>query len=192
MPTEQPQQEAPLSCALPLVLRLLHGWDWMITWGIESSSMMFSLSKPTASDKRIPVSLIKASNYLFSSSISAQSVCISTMQLRGIGWRSSGCSSVIQMLLHGLLSSIPYSAIDRLMMALIEPNILLIELTAKPLLRSTSRSLPASSAKAHADPATTIVLLHVSRNSPDKVMDTKTNTDIWGLIVRHSVHHLAC
>ena len=82
------------------------------------------------------------------------------------------------MLLHGLLSSIPYSAIDRLMMTLIEPNILLIELTAKPLLRSTSRSLPAFSAKAHADPATTIVLLHVSRNSPDKVMDTKTSTDI--------------
>ena len=36
------------------------------------------------------------------------------------------------------------SAIERLIMALIEPNILLIELTAKPLLRSTSRSLPAS------------------------------------------------
>ena len=48
------------------------------------------------------------------------------------------------MLENGLRPSIPCSAIARLMMALIEPNILLIEVTASPLFNRTSRSLPAS------------------------------------------------
>ena len=48
----------------------------------------------------------------------------------------------------------------------------------------------ADGAKADAHPVTAIVLLKVSRNTPDKVIDTAANTDMRGLIVRHPVRHL--
>ena len=62
----------------------------------------------------------------------------------GIGCLSSCTSSGIYMLENGLRPSIPCSAIAKLMMALIEPNTLLMDVTAKPLARRVSSSLPAS------------------------------------------------
>ena len=42
------------------------------------------------------------------------------------------------------------------------------------------------------NPVTAIVLLKVSRNTPDKVVDATADTDMRELIVRHPVGHLTC
>ena len=44
----------------------------------------------------------------------------------------------------------------------------------------------------NARPFTAVMLLKVSRNTPDKVIDATANANMRGLIVRHSVRHLTC
>ena len=58
-----------------------------------------------------------------------------------------------------------------------------------PLIQcSTGRLAP----QTNAHPFTAVMLLKVSRNTPDKVTDATANANMSGLIVRHSVRHLTC
>ena len=61
--------------------------DWLIS--------ISSTCNPTASDRRIPVSLMRASSHLFSSSIFTHSSWIAVRASNGIGRRFFDASSIV-------------------------------------------------------------------------------------------------
>ena len=65
----------------------------------------------------------------------------------------------------------------------------------KPLADGHSRTRCCSGSlrpQTDSHPVTAIMLLKVSGNTPDKVIDGTANTHISGLIVRHPLRHLTC
>ena len=122
-----------------------HGGYWIIKWGISVSRTISSFIKPSASERRRPVSLIMASRWRFGSSIAAHAACNSLIVFTGMVGRVFTLSSEgMNIFANGLVFCIPCSWMAKETIDRIEAKHLFTEEEARPLLIKWSRKLAAS------------------------------------------------
>ena len=102
--------------SLPVVFNRRQGWGIRLRWGVSVLRTISDFNNPTASPKRIPVSLRREINHLKSSSIVMQVCCISLITSTGIGLRVVSLNpSGMKVPKKPLVPSNPCSLIARLM-----------------------------------------------------------------------------